>query len=48
VAVFWWFVDPRQVPNAQTRSEQALLGIAADPAFATNGYIYVWYASTVL
>ena len=36
------------VPNVQTSSEQALLGIAADPAFATNGYIYVWYASTVL
>lgn len=35
------------VPNVQTSSEQGLLGIAADPAFPTNGYIYVWYASTL-
>jgi glucose/arabinose dehydrogenase len=34
------------VPNVQTSSEQGLLGIAADPSFPTNGYIYVWYAST--
>lgn len=34
------------VPFVQTSSEQGLLGIAADPGFATNGYIYVWYAST--
>jgi glucose/arabinose dehydrogenase len=35
------------VPNVQTSSEQGLLGIGADPAFPTNGYIYVWYSSTL-
>lgn len=35
------------VPNVQTSSEQGLLSIAADPNFPTNGYIYVWYASTL-
>jgi glucose/arabinose dehydrogenase len=34
------------VPNVETSSEQGLLSVAADPAFATNGYIYVWYNST--
>lgn len=34
------------VPSVETGSERGLLGIVADPAFATNGYIYVWYAST--
>lgn len=34
------------VPNVETGSERALLSVAADPAFATNGYIYVWYSST--
>lgn len=34
------------VPNVQTSGEQGLLSIAADPNFSTNGYIYVWYAST--
>ncbi|MBL8734734.1 MAG: PQQ-dependent sugar dehydrogenase [Planctomycetes bacterium] len=35
------------VPNVETSSEQGLLSIAADPAFATNGYIYVWNSSTL-
>ncbi len=34
------------VPNVETGSEKGLLGIAADPAFATNGHVYVWYSST--
>ena len=34
------------IPNVQTSSEQGLLGIAADPSFSTNGYVYVWYSST--
>ncbi|MFY9344133.1 MAG: PQQ-dependent sugar dehydrogenase [Planctomycetota bacterium] len=34
------------VPSVQTSAEQGLLGIAADPSFPSNGYIYVWYAST--
>lgn len=34
------------VPNVETGSERALLGIAADPNFAQNGQIYVWYSST--
>ncbi|MBL8753679.1 MAG: PQQ-dependent sugar dehydrogenase [Planctomycetes bacterium] len=34
------------IPSVQTSSEQGLLGIAADPSFPTNGYVYVWYAST--
>lgn len=34
------------VPAVETGSERALLSIVADPAFATNGYIYVWYANT--
>jgi len=29
-----------------TTVEQGLLGIAADPAFATNGYIYLYYSSS--
>lgn len=32
------------VPSVETGSERGLLGIAADPGFATNGYIYVWYS----
>ncbi len=35
------------VPNVQTSSEQGLLSIAADPNFNTNGYVYVWYASSL-
>jgi glucose/arabinose dehydrogenase len=34
------------VPAVETGSERGLLGITADPAFASNGYIYVWYSST--
>jgi glucose/arabinose dehydrogenase len=34
------------VPNVETGQEKGLLGIVADPNFATNGYIYVWYSST--
>jgi glucose/arabinose dehydrogenase len=34
------------VPSVETGSERGLLGIVADPAFATNGHIYVWYSST--
>jgi glucose/arabinose dehydrogenase len=32
------------VPNVEVGSERALLGITADPSFASNGYIYVWYS----
>src|SRR5712671_2335373 len=35
------------VANVELSSEQALLSVCADPAFATNGYIYVWYCSTL-
>jgi len=34
------------VPSVETGSERGLLSIAADPNFPSNGYIYVWYAST--
>lgn len=34
------------VPNVETGSERGLLSIEADPAFGTNGYIYVWYSSS--
>ncbi len=34
------------VPSVETGSERALLSVAADPNFATNGQIYVWYSST--
>jgi glucose/arabinose dehydrogenase len=34
------------VPGVEVGSERALLSIAADPQFATNGYIYVWYSSS--
>ncbi len=34
------------VPSVETGSERALLSICADPGFATNGYIYVWYSSS--
>lgn len=32
------------VPNVETDYERGLLSIAADPAFASNGYVYVYYA----
>lgn len=35
------------VANVELSSEQALLSVCADPAFASNGYIYVWYCSTL-
>jgi glucose/arabinose dehydrogenase len=34
------------VPNVEVGSERGLLGICADPNFATNGYVYVWYSHT--
>jgi glucose/arabinose dehydrogenase len=34
------------VPSVETGSERGLLSIEADPDFPTNGFIYVWYAST--
>lgn len=34
------------VEGSTTDSERGLLSVVADPNFATNGYIYVWYAST--
>lgn len=34
------------VPTVEVGSERALLSIAADPGFATNGHIYVWYSSS--
>lgn len=33
------------VSGVQTGSERGLLSIEADPNFATNGYIYVWWSS---
>lgn len=30
--------------SVQTQSERGLLAIASDPNFATNGYIYLWFA----
>ncbi|HEX5051699.1 MAG TPA: PQQ-dependent sugar dehydrogenase [Planctomycetota bacterium] len=32
------------VPNVESGGERGLLSIAADPAFASNGYIYVYYS----
>ncbi len=34
------------VPQVETGSERGLLAMVADPAFATNGYIYAWAART--
>ncbi len=34
------------VPNVETGSERGLLSIIADPNFATNGHIYVWWSSS--
>jgi glucose/arabinose dehydrogenase len=34
------------VSSVETGSERGLLSIEADPNFATNGYIYVWWSST--
>lgn len=34
------------VPNVESGGERGLLSIAADPAFATNGYLYLYYSST--
>lgn len=34
------------VPAVNSGGEQGLLSIAADPAFATNGYVYVYYTSS--
>lgn len=34
------------VPNVESGGERGLLSIAADPGFATNGQIYVYYSST--
>lgn len=34
------------IPAVETGSERALLSIVADPGFATNGFIYVWYSNT--
>ncbi|MGC6489628.1 MAG: PQQ-dependent sugar dehydrogenase [Planctomycetota bacterium] len=33
------------VSSVQTGSERGLLSIEADPDFATNGYVYVWWSS---
>jgi glucose/arabinose dehydrogenase len=35
------------VPNVETGSERGLLSVCADPGFAQNGFIYVWYSSTL-
>ena len=35
------------VPNVESGGERGLLSIAADPAFATNGLIYVYYSSSL-
>ena len=34
------------VSGVQTGSERGLLSVEADPNFATNGYLYVWWSST--
>ena len=34
------------VEGSSSDSERGLLSVVADPSFPTNGYIYVWYAST--
>ena len=34
------------VPNVSSGGEQGMLSIAADPAFATNGFFYVYYTSS--
>ena len=34
------------VPAVESGGERGLLSIAADPGFAANGYIYVYYSST--
>ncbi|MBL8737368.1 MAG: PQQ-dependent sugar dehydrogenase [Planctomycetes bacterium] len=34
------------VPNVNSGGEQGMLSIAADPAFATNGFFYVYYTSS--
>lgn len=33
------------VPSVETGSERGLLSIAADPNFASNGYLYCWWSS---
>lgn len=35
------------VPNVESGGERGLLSIIADPGFAANGYIYVYYSSTL-
>ncbi|MCA8951644.1 MAG: PQQ-dependent sugar dehydrogenase [Planctomycetes bacterium] len=35
------------VSSVETGSERGLLSIEPDPNFPTNGYIYVWYSSTL-
>ena len=35
------------VPNVESGGERGLLSIAADPSFALNGYLYVYYSSTL-
>lgn len=35
------------VPNVESGGERGLLSIAADPAFSINGYVYVYYSSTL-
>ena len=32
------------VPSVETGSERGLLSVCADPGFATNGWVYVWYS----
>lgn len=34
------------VPQVESGGERGLLSIAADPSFASNGYIYVYYSSS--
>jgi hypothetical protein len=35
------------VPSVSQGGESGLLSIVADPQFATNGHVYVWYTSTL-
>jgi glucose/arabinose dehydrogenase len=35
------------VPNVESGGERGLLSITADPSFPANGYVYVYYSSTL-
>jgi glucose/arabinose dehydrogenase len=41
------FATIGSVPSVFAGGEQGLLSIAADPQFAANGFVYVWYTSSL-